>query len=221
MYAATTTSVSTDALVSGWRAPPPALRTTAAGAPTTSAASAPWTDHAATRGSASSRIRIAAWTIHVPGDDSSPQEAANRPQPLDSPIAVAAARPRGGQPSKAIARRPADVVGARKRGRPGLAAESGGRCARTKGGGGSPPEARPRSGQTDSRDARDRVSVRASASSNAGPGSRAGSARSSSGPTPSPSPSRTGPPPADRRARRWYSGPCLRGSAYSFGLIVQ
>ena len=28
-------------------------------------------------------------------------------------------------------------------------------------------------------------------------------------------------PPAGRRARRWYSGPCFRGSAYSFGLIVQ
>ena len=27
--------------------------------------------------------------------------------------------------------------------------------------------------------------------------------------------------PAARRARAWYSGPCLRGSAYSFGLIVQ
>ena len=26
---------------------------------------------------------------------------------------------------------------------------------------------------------------------------------------------------AARRARAWYSGPCLRGSAYSFGLIVQ
>ena len=24
-----------------------------------------------------------------------------------------------------------------------------------------------------------------------------------------------------RRARAWYSGPCLRGSAYSFGLSVQ
>jgi hypothetical protein len=24
-----------------------------------------------------------------------------------------------------------------------------------------------------------------------------------------------------RRARAWYSGPCFRGSAYSFGLIVQ
>src|SRR5215212_6298225 len=28
-------------------------------------------------------------------------------------------------------------------------------------------------------------------------------------------------PARDRRARAWYSGPCLRGSAYSFGLIVQ
>src|SRR6476619_5550063 len=32
-------------------------------------------------------------------------------------------------------------------------------------------------------------------------------------------------PPAasawSRRALAWYSGPCLRGSAYSFGLIVQ
>ena len=27
--------------------------------------------------------------------------------------------------------------------------------------------------------------------------------------------------PIRRRARRWYSGPCLRGSAYSFGLSVQ
>ena len=45
-----------------------------------------------------------------------------------------------------------------------------------------------------------------------------------SGATPSggsPSPSKIEPSPADRRARRWYSGPCLRGSAYSFGLIVQ
>ncbi len=28
-------------------------------------------------------------------------------------------------------------------------------------------------------------------------------------------------PAAARRARAWYSGPCLRGSAYSFGLMVQ
>ena len=26
---------------------------------------------------------------------------------------------------------------------------------------------------------------------------------------------------AARRARAWYSGPCLRGSAYSFGFTVQ
>ena len=30
------------------------------------------------------------------------------------------------------------------------------------------------------------------------------------------------PPARDvRRARAWYSGPCLRGSAYSLGLVVQ
>ena len=31
----------------------------------------------------------------------------------------------------------------------------------------------------------------------------------------------SGRPSRDRRARAWYSGPCLRGSAYSRGLIVQ
>ena len=29
------------------------------------------------------------------------------------------------------------------------------------------------------------------------------------------------PGSAARRARAWYSGPCLRGSAYSLGLMVQ
>ena len=41
---------------------------------------------------------------------------------------------------------------------------------------------------------------------------------------PAPSVAGAGSPPrarAARRARAWYSGPCLRGSAYSFGLSVQ
>ena len=59
---------------------------------------------------------------------------------------------------------------------------------------------------------------------------RSGKGASSSGPSASAStapldsaavvPSRI-QPSRDRRARAWYSGPCLRGSAYSFGLIVQ
>ena len=36
-----------------------------------------------------------------------------------------------------------------------------------------------------------------------------------------PSPAAEPRPAAARRARAWYSGPCLRGSAYSFGLRVQ
>ena len=36
-----------------------------------------------------------------------------------------------------------------------------------------------------------------------------------------PRPRNAARPPAARRARAWYSGPCLRGSAYSLGLIVQ
>ena len=52
-------------------------------------------------------------------------------------------------------------------------------------------------------------------------GSSSGASAGSSSGASAGSSSRTQPPDAERRARRWYSGPCLRGSAYSFGLIVQ
>ena len=54
---------------------------------------------------------IAIWTIQVPGEKTSAHDAEKRPQPVDSPMAVATATPSGGQPSSARPSRPAGVVG--------------------------------------------------------------------------------------------------------------
>src|SRR5262245_57207517 len=64
------------------------------------------------------------------------------------------------------------------------------------------------------------------ASGRDGPACPAPSSDGSSGPGPASAPAPASSssriqPPAARRARRWYSGPCLRGSAHSLGLIVQ
>src|SRR5512143_3603183 len=113
---------------------------TADGTPTTSAAIEPWADHAATVGRASRNRMIATWTIHVPGEYTSGQEAAYEPQPVDPSIAAAANTPSGGQPRIATRRRPIGVVGWRSSGPRNPASPAGCSIHEPRPRGGRPPD---------------------------------------------------------------------------------
>ena len=237
----------------------------------------PTADHAASRGTASRSRTIAIWTIQVPGEKTSPHEAANRPQPVDSPMSVAVATPSGGQPRRASTSRPVPVAWARSRGparasrgsrtdprarcsdssdsdapargrgraspgwRPGAAPASGRSSVRGSADGSravapsrvvaeshvvdpvgvGPAGVRPRVRAADGPDVPTGGACAGRSSARSPSGGDASGEDGSAGASLPGSSSMIQRPAADRRARRWYSGPCLRGSAYSFGLIVQ
>jgi hypothetical protein len=192
---------------------------------------------AATAGNSARRPRTASCATHVPSAKAptSPglHDAANRLQPLTSPINQASPRPSGGQPSMARASRMPPPRGRATTGIPGVngshrsSAPTG--CLSP----GSldqsaelpaPAVAEPGSRGISPDDRRGRNAVRASASASASGGNvqpRGLAASGSGGATGSASAGGASSWPGFRRALAWYSGPCLRGSAYSLGLIVQ
>ena len=192
-YAAARTTVSAVVAASRSWGPPVALNSMVAGIDAARMASVPTADTAARRGRAKSTAMTTIWASHVPNPNVSTQAAANRLQPLASPMSAATAKPSGGQPRSAS---PIRVVGPPPIGRMADASASGSAARRSDGSEYGGPS-------------------RAAASAGAGSG----------GAAPAPAPagwdSISGAAPPRRRALAWYSGPCLRGSAYSFGLIVQ
>ena len=178
------------------------------------------------------------------------QVAANRPQPVISPTSQPRPRAIGSQPMTARATRPRSAAGPRvgqrsaevgRGARRGRAAAVGRRMRRAAVGGRGASRAPRRAARLGARrrpaSRRRRCGVPSGAVASASapvrpsrcrarlggraerPRRRPASAgRRSSAATRRPAVRARA---AARRARAWYSGPCLRGSAYSFGLIVQ